>query len=182
VTTAVVAPQGNGFLQGLGTAFDVGAPHALSAGAIVQDETSLHISLHSGMRASVSTQIAALRRLLFDDDASRPWTRVRKVCVFSGRSILVDLKHTPQGQIPLVIHVDSADIMATVLRLKTEYEAKTPYTLWITFTGASEAHLLAAEIGAAHVSVILSPARPYPADWNSRRMYAFAPSNHLCTK
>ncbi|KAJ7863940.1 hypothetical protein B0H14DRAFT_2736905 [Mycena olivaceomarginata] len=152
VTTAVVAPQGNGFLQGLGTAFDVGAPHALAAGAIVQDETSLHISLHSGMRASVSTQIAALRRLLFDDDASGPWTRVRK------------------GQIPLVIHVDSADIMATVLHLKTAYEAKTPYTLWITFTGASEAHLLAAEIGAAHVSVILSPARPYPADWNSRRI------------
>ncbi|KAF8206096.1 hypothetical protein K438DRAFT_1817821 [Mycena galopus ATCC 62051] len=152
VTTAVVAPMGRGFLQGVGTAFDVGAPHALAAGAIVQDETSLHISLRSGMRASVSTQIAALRRLLFDDDAPGPWMRVR------------------EGQIPLVIRVNSADIMATLLGLKAEYEARSPYTLLMTFSSASEAHLLAAEIGTARVSVILSPARPYPAEWDSRRI------------
>ncbi|KAF7364300.1 Composite domain of metallo-dependent hydrolase [Mycena sanguinolenta] len=152
VTTAIVAPMGHGFLQGLGTAFDVGAPHALAAGAIVQDETSLHISLYPDMGASVSTQIAALRRLLFEDEASGPWMRVR------------------EGQIPLVIRVDSADIMATLLHLKAEYEARTWYTLTMTFTGAAEAHLLAAEIAAAHVSVILSPARPYPRTWDSRRI------------
>ncbi|KAJ7225059.1 hypothetical protein B0H12DRAFT_1328757 [Mycena haematopus] len=152
VTTAIVAPMGHGFLQGLGTAFDIGAPHALAAGAIVQDETSLHISLHHGMGASVSTQIATLRRLLLDDEVSGPWTRVR------------------EGQIPLVIRVDSADIMATLLQLKAEYEARKLYRLAMTFTGASEAHLLAAEIGAADVSVILSPARPYPDNWDSRRI------------
>ncbi|KAJ7861358.1 hypothetical protein B0H14DRAFT_2741976 [Mycena olivaceomarginata] len=153
VTTAVVAPQGNGFLQGLGTAFDVGAPHALAAGAIVQDETSLHI------RFTRECAQASARRL-------RPCADFCSTTTLRGPG----RAFARYGQIPLVIHVDSADIMATVLRLKTEYEAKMPYTLWITFTGASEAHLLAAEIGAAHVSVILSPARPYPADWNSRRI------------
>ncbi|KAJ7150716.1 hypothetical protein C8R46DRAFT_1123967 [Mycena filopes] len=152
VTTAVVAPIGSGFLQGVGTAFDVGAPHALAPGAIVQEEAALHISLHSHMSASVSTQMAALRRLLFDGEAEGPWIRVRK------------------GDIPLVCKVDNADIMASLLHLKHEYEARTPYTLQMTFTSASEAHLLAAEIGAAHVSVILSPARPYPQDWDARRI------------
>ncbi|KAF7341304.1 Composite domain of metallo-dependent hydrolase [Mycena venus] len=152
VTTAIVAPIGTGFLQGVGTAFDVGATHALAAGAIVQAETSLHISLRSGMRASVSTQIATLRRLLFDNEAEGPWMRVRR------------------GRIPLVVRVDNADIMASLLRLKREYEDSTPYTLMMTFTGATEAHLLAAEIGAAGVSVILSPARPYPSNWDSRRV------------
>ncbi|KAJ7494939.1 hypothetical protein FB451DRAFT_1163676 [Mycena latifolia] len=152
VTTAVVAPMGNGFLHGVAAAFDVGAPNALAPGAIVQAETSLHISIYSGMRASVSTQIAALRRFLFEDTSGGPWMRVRK------------------GDIPLVISVHNADIMATLLRLKNEYETVTPYSFWMTFTGASEAHLLAAEIAAAGVSVILSPARPYPANWDSRRI------------
>ncbi|KAJ7144300.1 hypothetical protein C8R44DRAFT_657766 [Mycena epipterygia] len=152
VTTAIVAPQGNGFLQGVGTAFDVGARSALAAGAIVQAETALHVSLRSGMAASVSTQVAALRRLLFDADAVGPWKRVQT------------------GDMPLVIRVHNADIMATLLRLKAEYEATAPHRLWMTFTGASEAHLLAAEIGAAGVSVIMSPVRPYPADWDSRRI------------
>ncbi|KAJ7766170.1 hypothetical protein B0H16DRAFT_1523248 [Mycena metata] len=152
VTTAVVAPIGNGFLQGVGTAFDVGSPHALAPGAIVQEESALHISLHSAMIASVSTQMAALRGLLFDGNAEGPWIRVRK------------------GEIPLVIKVNNADIMASLLQLKHDYEARTPYTLQMTFTGASEAHLLAAEIGAARVSVILSPARPYPENWDARRI------------
>ncbi|KAJ6538181.1 hypothetical protein DFH09DRAFT_1177759 [Mycena vulgaris] len=152
VTTAVVAPMGNGFLQGVATAFDVGAPNALAAGAIVQEETSLHISLHSGMLASVSTQMAALRMFLFEDESAGPWLRVRK------------------GEIPLVIAVHNADIMAALLRLKHEYETSSYHNLWMTFTGASEAHLLAAKIGAAGVSVILSPARPYPSNWDSRRI------------
>ncbi|KAJ7195756.1 hypothetical protein GGX14DRAFT_474307, partial [Mycena pura] len=149
VTTAIVAPMGGGFLQGVGTAFDTGAPNALARGAILQEQTALHISLHSGMRASVSTQMAALRRLLIQEGA---WARVRK------------------GEIPLVVRVDSADIMASLLRLKHEFDSEASHPLRMTFVGAAEAHLLAAEIAAAGVSVILSPARPFPADWNSRRI------------
>ncbi|KAJ7735556.1 hypothetical protein DFH07DRAFT_1065042 [Mycena maculata] len=152
VTGAVVAPMGHGFLQGIGTAFSTGAVNALSKGAILQRETALHISVHSDMRASVSTQIAALRHLLFSQNAPGPWVRVKK------------------GEIPLVVAVHNADIMATLLLLKSEFESSTHSALRLTFAGATEAHLLASQIGAAGVSVILAPARPYPETWDFRRI------------
>ncbi|KAJ7078720.1 hypothetical protein B0H15DRAFT_1025782 [Mycena belliarum] len=152
VTTAVVAPMGQGFLQGLSAAFATGAKNALGDGAILRSETALHISVHSGMLASVSTQIGALRNLLFSSNSSGPWSRVKS------------------GEIPLVINVHNADIMATFLHLKHEFETRGGSSLRMTFAGATEAHLLAAEIGAAGVSVILAPARPYPATWDHRRV------------
>ncbi len=75
-----------------------------------------------------------------------------------------------QGEMTLVVHVDSADIMATLLHLKSEFEASSTSTLQMTFAGAAEAHLLAPEIAAAGVSVILSPSRPFPGSWDQRRM------------
>ncbi|KAJ7268559.1 hypothetical protein C8J57DRAFT_1325544 [Mycena rebaudengoi] len=146
VTAAAVAPMGSGFLQGLGTAFRVGAGNAA--------QTALHVSLHSSMSASVSTQIAVLRRLLITsaDAETGTWSRVKR------------------GEIPLVIRVHNADIMASLLRLKSEWEELAKNQLRMTFAGATEAHLLAAEIAAAGVSVILFPARPYPGTWDTRRI------------
>ncbi|KAJ7888524.1 hypothetical protein B0H13DRAFT_2252760 [Mycena leptocephala] len=152
VTTAVVAPMGYGFIRGVGTAFSTGASNALANGAIVQTETALHISVNSEMDASVSTQIAALRNLLFSKSAEGPWDRVQ------------------HGEIPLVITVHNADIMATLLVLKSEFESVHHTTLRMTFAGATEAHLLASQIGTAGVSVVLAPARPYPETWDYRRI------------
>ena len=71
---------------------------------------------------------------------------------------------------PLVIQVESADIMATLVNLKWEYEDITGNDLWLTFSGAAEAHLLAKEIARAGISVILTSPRPYPFVWEQRRM------------
>lgn len=71
---------------------------------------------------------------------------------------------------PLVVNVDSADVMATILTLKLEYEASSGKRIRLTFAGASEAHLLAEEIGKAGVSVILTSPRPYPGSWEKRRL------------
>jgi hypothetical protein len=60
--------------------------------------------------------------------------------------------------------------MATLLNLKSEYEEFNGKTLRLTFVGASEAHLLADEIGNANVSVILTSPRPFPGYWEKRRM------------
>ncbi|KAJ6483842.1 hypothetical protein C8R47DRAFT_1217531 [Mycena vitilis] len=152
VTTAVVAPMGRGFLRGLATAFATGAGSALEKGGVVQAETALHVAVNSEMAASVSTQIAALRKLLFTKQEDGPWGRVQR------------------GEIPLVITVHNADIMATLLVLKSEFDAGHSDTLRMTFAGATEAHLLASHIGAAGVSVILAPARPYPETWDYRRV------------
>jgi uncharacterized OsmC-like protein len=108
VTTAVTAPLGN-FLLGLSTAFAVGANNALEKNAIIQDEVALHVTIsrQSTRRPSVSTQIAALRRILFDGhffdvtidfnqntldrvrkvtESARSW-RLRTICSLSCRVI-----------------------------------------------------------------------------------------------
>jgi hypothetical protein len=65
VTTGITAPSSRGFLSGLSTAFATGASHKLEKGAVVQEVASLHIKVgHSSSSPSVSTQIAALRKLL----------------------------------------------------------------------------------------------------------------------
>ena len=48
---------------------------------------------------------------------------------------------------PLVVRVDSADIMATLLRLKSEVEHVKKSSIRMVFSEASEAHLLADDIG-----------------------------------
>ncbi|KAJ7448191.1 hypothetical protein FB451DRAFT_1375453 [Mycena latifolia] len=118
VTTAVVAPTGSGFLQGISTAFSTGAPNALADRAILQSATALHISIQSEMRASVSTQIAALRNVLFSSSAPGPWRRVKA------------------GEIPLIVKIHNPDIMTTLLLLKAESDASTSAALRMTFAGA----------------------------------------------
>ena len=80
-----------------------------------------------------------------------------------------------QGKVSLVVDVESADIMATLLRLKAEVEHKIftetnhHHKLKLTFSGATEAHLLARELRQAKVGVLVRP-RPFPYAWESRRM------------
>jgi hypothetical protein len=86
VTTAVTAPSGD-FLLGLSVAFSVGASNALEMNAVIQDEAALHIAISRQSPTSISTQIAALRRILFDAHIFAVSTegavdRVRKVINF----------------------------------------------------------------------------------------------------
>ncbi|CAK5281395.1 unnamed protein product [Mycena citricolor] len=148
VTMGITAPMGD-FTRGLGVAFDLGAGNAVDAGAVVQAETALHVEVTLSSGLSVSTQIAALRRSLRRGDG--PWARVR------------------QGEIPLVVVVHSADVMATLLDLKREIEERTGRVLRMTFAGALEAHLLAKEIAQAGVSVVIAPGKPFPAMFEMRR-------------
>lgn len=55
--------------------------------------------------------------------------------------------HMAQGIVPLVIEVHSADIMTTLLVLKAEVEDKLGSRMRMVFSGATEAHLVAQEIG-----------------------------------
>lgn len=52
-----------------------------------------------------------------------------------------------QGTIPLIIDVGSADIMASLLQLKADIEDERGGQMRMVFAGATEAHLLANEIG-----------------------------------
>ncbi|PPQ63486.1 hypothetical protein CVT24_005143 [Panaeolus cyanescens] len=154
VTIGVSAPSSKGFLAGLGVAFRTGAPHRLARGAIVQEVTSLHIEIDSS-KASISTQIGALRSLLSGG---------------AKGSQMVFFEQVADGKLPLVIQVQSADIMATLISIKREVEIERGNTIQMTFAGANEAHLLAKEIGEAGIGVILRPSRPFPGTWKSRRI------------
>ncbi|KAF5321841.1 hypothetical protein D9619_001862 [Psilocybe cf. subviscida] len=160
VTTGITSPltapmQSLGFLSGLGTAFSLSAAHKLEKGAVVQAVTAVHISLSRRSATSVSTQIATLRRLLLGE----------------GKGELVEwFKKVREGELPLVVLVYSADIIATLITLKKQVEAETGVLLRLTITGASEAYLLAQELAEANVSVILSPIRPFPLSWEQRRI------------
>jgi len=155
VTAGVSSPISSGFLSGMGTAFTTGALHKLSKGAVLQQETALHVEIGTSTKPSVSTQIAVLRRLLNGEGGGDLGNAFKKVI---------------EGKMPLVIAVESADIMATLITLKREIESNTGTHIQFTFTTAAEAHLLAKEIGEAGVGVILRPVRPFPHTWKSRRI------------
>lgn len=70
----------------------------------------------------------------------------------------------------LVIEVNSADIMATLIVLKGEIEAHYGSKLNMAFVGGTEAHLLASELAEAGVGVLVTPARSFPHTWEHRRM------------
>ncbi|KAI0949512.1 hypothetical protein AcW1_009102 [Taiwanofungus camphoratus] len=154
VTMGITAPL-HSFFGGLSVAFSLGAAHKLEQGAVVQDVTALHVSINRGNNGpSVSTKVATLRKLLLGPHAAEElW--------------LEEIFH---GIIPLVVDVDSSDIIATLIRLKEEVETKTGHALKLTIVGGTEAHLLAKELGEANVGVILKPSRPYPYTWDHRRI------------
>ena len=53
----------------------------MEKGAIVQAETAPHVIVSLQLGVTASTQVAALRRLLYDSSEGA-WKRVREVCVY----------------------------------------------------------------------------------------------------
>ncbi|KAL6308850.1 hypothetical protein BKA93DRAFT_481716 [Sparassis latifolia] len=163
VTVSVTAPTHLSFLGGLSTAFSLGSVHKLEKGAVVQSVTAVHVSILQDGQPSVSTKIAALRRLLLDPPSGESGRWFGKVT---------------EGAIPLVVDAHSADIIATLIVLKKEVEVTTGTPIQMTIVGASEAHLLAKELREADVGIVLMTPRPYPLTWDSRRLMAGPPLTH----
>ncbi|KAH9930389.1 composite domain of metallo-dependent hydrolase [Amylocystis lapponica] len=155
VTTGITAPKSSGFLSGLSTVFSPGAKHKLEKGAVIQDVAALHFNVYYGGSPSVSTQITALRTLLLSE----------------GKGPLAHwIGQVKKGKIPLVVDVESADAIASLIQLKRQVEAETSKPIKLTITGASEAHLLAKELNDASIGVVITAARPHPRSWQQRRI------------
>ncbi|CAG8732051.1 9724_t:CDS:2, partial [Acaulospora colombiana] len=141
---------------GLSVAFSVGAQNRLLKGAIVKSVAALHVTIdHDKKKPSVSSQIAALRHLL---------SRKGKGTIGKYFSMVAD------GQIPLVVHTDNVDVIATLLDLLDELSQKVEAEVKLTISGGAEAHLLAKELGAAGVGVILTRPRPFPTRWSGQHI------------
>ncbi|KAJ6572059.1 carbohydrate esterase family 9 protein [Mycena capillaripes] len=154
VTSAIAAPTSLGFLSGLSSVFSTAAAHKLVDGAVTQEVAALHVALSLSSGISVSTQIAALRGLLLGSGGGKLAQRFSDVVA---------------GKTPLVINVESADIIASLLVLKKEVEAAKGKSIRLTLAGATEGHLLAKEIAQAGVGVLIQQ-RPYPSTWQKKRI------------
>ncbi|KAJ7600925.1 carbohydrate esterase family 9 protein [Mycena floridula] len=154
VSVGIVAPTvgANGLFGGISTAFSTSAKTKLVKGAVIQDAVALHFRVTMASAVSVSTQIGILRKVLMGE-------------VKGDLGDIVD-----KATLPIVIDVHSADAMASLLVLKAEIEQKWGHTLRMVFTGATEAHLIAKEIGEAGVGVIVTAPRPYPTIWEYQRL------------
>lgn len=128
----------------------------------MQNVAALHVTLgkpqplsrmNSQIGASVSEQVATLRRLLFGFEPIETETgRWFKKAIEGGNTMNpTKVKFLADNflfqVVPLVIEVGSADIMVTLLKLKAEAEERWGTRMRMVFAGATEAHLLAKEIG-----------------------------------
>ncbi|KAI5891592.1 composite domain of metallo-dependent hydrolase [Schizophyllum commune H4-8] len=154
VTDAITAPESSTLIAGFSVAFSTGAEGKLEKGAIVKDAVALHVRISMSGSTSVSTQIAALRKLLLPPAGKRN--------DFAASVV--------QGTMPLVVHADNADVIATLIALKREVEHAIRAHLKMTIIGGAEAHLLAPELARANVGVIVISPRAFPYSWEKRRI------------
>ncbi|KAH8926367.1 composite domain of metallo-dependent hydrolase [Atractiella rhizophila] len=149
VTKSITAPMGKGFFSGISTYFRLGAQHGLEVTAFIQDEVALHVSI-TNAGPSISTLIGALRELLL-----------------SGTSPYFN--KAARGEMPLVVTVEKADHMVSLLRLKKEVEEVTGNKMKMIFSGGTEAHLIVDGLVEADVPVVVLAPRCGPNEWNRRR-------------
>ncbi len=170
VTKAVTAPTSKGFFSGVSVAFRTNAENILDEGAVIAEAVALHVSLghyKAAQTPSISTEIAELRGLLLGGLAAD---------VSDGQSSDY-FALAANGRIPLVINAAKADHLASLVRLKQEIERSPNQSAplnWVVH-GGQEAHLVAPQLAAAGIAVILDPPRAFPGAWDERRALAGPP-------
>ncbi|KIY68393.1 hypothetical protein CYLTODRAFT_421612 [Cylindrobasidium torrendii FP15055 ss-10] len=155
VTNAVATARRNSAPAGMGAAISTGAKHKLEKGALIAEDASFHISMSMNFDESVSTMIGSLRYLLSGS---------------AGGEIGAIFERIVNGELPLVVTVNNADIMASLVSLKREAETRHGASIRMVFHGATEAHLIAKEIADANVGVFIWRPRSFPAQWEQHRI------------
>ncbi|KAH7216662.1 hypothetical protein BKA60DRAFT_492196 [Fusarium oxysporum] len=180
VTRAVSAPVFVGGATHFGTSvgFLTSALTTLEEGAVFAPDLAVHYTLDLNVRGSTSYSAAfgGLRNKLLTaattpEPASNPFSEAAY------------LKKVISGEQVLALTINSADGIATALRIKSEIEgvlttadsSKRVGGLKLAIIGGAEAHLLAKELGEAGVGVILSPLQAKGESWDSRRALTGAP-------
>ncbi|EOD49096.1 putative amidohydrolase family protein [Neofusicoccum parvum UCRNP2] len=174
VTRAISAPVfSGGGARGVSAGFLTSASHPLQEGAVWSDEVSVHYTLTTaakqGNTPSISSAIGALRSSLLNAAEFNETTAASK---YSEQAYL---SRVVAGELPLVITVDSADTIASILRVKAEVEEAVNADIRLAIVGGAESHLVAKELAAAGVGVVLAPLLQYAQSWDQRRSLTGAP-------
>ncbi|KAI0886627.1 amidohydrolase [Annulohypoxylon maeteangense] len=181
VTRAISAPKysGQGTHQGTSVGFRTAAKHALDDGAIFADDVAVHYTLDLSAKrgsTSISNAINELRHKLLEAVAAGANTTTDPYTEAAFLAKVVD------GKLPLVISVHSADAIAAILRVKqavdnaiTSSQRTGSGGIKLVLIGGAESFLLAEELAAADVGVVLSPLLSYRNGWDQRRALTGAP-------
>ncbi|KAL2757234.1 hypothetical protein ACRALDRAFT_1047363 [Sodiomyces alcalophilus JCM 7366] len=193
ITKAVSAPRLVGALSQHGTSvgFMTDAKHALEKDAVWSQDVAVHYTVTLGAKLdaqpSISAVFAALRKSLLEAVSSR-----EEDAAAYPYSEQAHLRKVVRGQLPLVLTAHSADAIAAALRLKDDVEraveasdssssssspsSSSPSSrMRMVILGGAEAHLVASELAAADVGVVLAPFQAFGASWDQRRSLSGAP-------
>jgi imidazolonepropionase-like amidohydrolase len=179
VIKAITAPGEGGIdSRGVSVAFNTGARNALEEDAISYPELALHYPLtltaKGGKTPSISSAIGVLRSQLLD-------------AVSSGKDDKTNgtekawLKRVVSGKAALVLSAHSADTIASIIRLKTQVESASSQKIRIVIIGGAEAHLVAEELAASKIAVVLAPLLPHAQSWDQRRGLTGPPLTNVST-
>jgi imidazolonepropionase-like amidohydrolase len=175
VTRAISPPTFlYGGYKGVSTGFLTGAGHALEKGAVWQDEVALHYAL---TKTDQTPALSAAVELL--------QSKLTKAVASNASDVINEehwLRQVVAGEMALVLYTHNADLIASLIRMKTKVE-KTMGEIGISdggglrviIHGAAESWLVAEELAAANVGVVLAPLLAYSETWDQRRSLTGAP-------
>ncbi|EMD00876.1 hypothetical protein BAUCODRAFT_29260 [Baudoinia panamericana UAMH 10762] len=169
VTRAITAPSiSEGGHKGVSAGFKTGAKHSLEKGAVWASQVAAHYTpAKTDQIPSLSGAIDALRYKL--------WKALKSNATADVSSLEErTLKSVVNGSMALVISTHSADRIASLLRMKYELDAVMPHALRLVIYGGAESHILAKELAAANVGVVLT-SFAYGLTWDQRRALSGAP-------
>ncbi|KAK5708530.1 hypothetical protein LTR17_020616 [Elasticomyces elasticus] len=173
VTRAISAPERKeGGSQGVSVGFRIGT-NKQAAQAVWQEDVGVHytftLDAKDDKTPSISSAIGTLREKLLK--ATKPAKQDEELPSLEDRK----LRQVVNGTLPLIISVHSADTTISLLRLKAEIDATIDDGMRVVIHGGAESHLVADELAASNVSVILAPLLPYSTTWDQRRSLTGAP-------
>lgn len=177
VTRAISAPTFKyGGFKGVSAGFLTGAPHALEEGAVWQDEVALHYTMTKTEKTlSLSAAVGLLQAKL-----------IKAVKANETEELKLEerwLRRVVAGNMTLVVNVHSADLIASLLRVKADVEAEmrskddkaSNGRLSMVIHDGAESWMLASALAEAHVGVVLAPFLAYSETWDQRRSLTGAP-------
>jgi Amidohydrolase family len=180
---AISAPStGTIEAKGVSVGFLTGSLSTLDIGAIWLEEVAVHYPLTQRTKSpSISSSVGILRGKLLAATKPKKKDEKKNEELYSEDYYL---RLVVSGKLPLVISVHKADTIAAIIRMKVTIDkaiakeitpSKKPTKLQIVILGGAESYLVAKELAAANISVVLAPLLPNSQTWDERRSLPGAP-------
>ncbi|KAK3723497.1 hypothetical protein LTR37_001749 [Vermiconidia calcicola] len=175
ITKAISAPVFKyGGYKGVSAGFLTGAMHAHEQAVVWQDEAAYHYPIaKTDKTPSFSAAVGQLKSKLLKAVKSNETNTLTE-----ERS----LKQVVLGKMPLAVTVHSADLIASLLRLKAEVEAameretmRDGTAIRMIIVGGAESWIIADALAKANVGVVLAPFLAFAESWDQRRSLTGAP-------